>query len=307
MTIRRVYSSEYGLIIPLWNSVWPARPWTVEHLEQEDSQLEEDVRIRFWVAEHEGVVVGLLAVYRFIGSYHPAKWTVDIVVDEAHRGQGIGARLWDEAERFLASREVISVATQVQEVCEDALCFAAKRGFLEEKRDFESRLALQEVPDELLVTKLDSGARVATFTSEDSPELRREMHLLFEEVRKDVPRSAPPTPMSYEQFVSFFIDHPEAFLEVTTLAFVEKRLVGFSTAFRSPDEGIIHQGLTAVDRAYRGRGLAQGLKVLTIREARQMGFKEIWTDNDSRNAPMLAINEKLGFVRHQAVISLIKR
>ena len=48
-------------------------------------------------------------------------------------------------------------------------------------------------------------------------------------------------------------------------------------------------------RDYRGRKIAQALKVLAARYARAHGMKKIRTDNDSLNAPMLAVNRKLGY------------
>lgn len=48
------------------------------------------------------------------------------------------------------------------------------------------------------------------------------------------------------------------------------------------------------------------LKLALIEEAKRLGAKSIKTDNDSRNAAMLAINDKLGFVRQPAVLSVVK-
>lgn len=48
-------------------------------------------------------------------------------------------------------------------------------------------------------------------------------------------------------------------------------------------------------RDYRGRGLAQALKLQTVLLARRAGMRTIRTNNDSLNAPMLAVNRKLGY------------
>jgi RimJ/RimL family protein N-acetyltransferase len=70
--------------------------------------------------------------------------------------------------------------------------------------------------------------------------------------------------------------------------------------------GQLFTGMTGVDREYRRRGLATGLKVLAIARAREMGYRSIRTFNDSTNAPMLAINRKLGFARKPAWIGFRK-
>ena len=48
-------------------------------------------------------------------------------------------------------------------------------------------------------------------------------------------------------------------------------------------------------REFRGRGLAQALKWQTVLLAKKEGMRYIRTNNDSQNAPMLAINRKLGY------------
>ena len=53
--------------------------------------------------------------------------------------------------------------------------------------------------------------------------------------------------------------------------------------------------MTAVVRAWRGRGLALALKHATIGWAIANGLTELVTGNDVDNAPMRAINAKLGY------------
>ena len=66
--------------------------------------------------------------------------------------------------------------------------------------------------------------------------------------------------------------------------------VGYFAATNS-----MYNMVTGVDRAHRGRGVALAIKLLAIRCARRYGAVYIRTHNDSENAPMLAINRKLGY------------
>ena len=50
-----------------------------------------------------------------------------------------------------------------------------------------------------------------------------------------------------------------------------------------------------VEESHRGRGIAQALKVRGIMWAKIQSMPIIRTDNDSLNAPMLAVNRKLGY------------
>ena len=64
--------------------------------------------------------------------------------------------------------------------------------------------------------------------------------------------------------------------------------------------------MTGVRRAYRGRGIALVLKLLAIRYARSLGALFVRTHNDSGNAPMLAINRKLGYQPEPGIYGLKK-
>jgi RimJ/RimL family protein N-acetyltransferase len=52
---------------------------------------------------------------------------------------------------------------------------------------------------------------------------------------------------------------------------------------------------TGTLRAYRGRGLALAVKLASIAWAREHGVTSMQTNNDETNAPMLAINRRLGY------------
>jgi hypothetical protein len=63
--------------------------------------------------------------------------------------------------------------------------------------------------------------------------------------------------------------------------------------------------MTGVMPEYRGRKIAQASKLVTIRFAREQGADTIATNNASNNAPMLAINRKLGYVPLPGVYRLV--
>jgi len=55
---------------------------------------------------------------------------------------------------------------------------------------------------------------------------------------------------------------------------------------------------TGVDRRYRGRKLAQAVKVLALRYARDvLRVATVRTHHNSQNLPMIAINRKFGYVQ----------
>ena len=54
-------------------------------------------------------------------------------------------------------------------------------------------------------------------------------------------------------------------------------------------------GMTAVARAWRGRGLARALKAATIAWALDNGLEALEGSNDIDNAAMRAVNRRLGY------------
>ena len=72
-------------------------------------------------------------------------------------------------------------------------------------------------------------------------------------------------------------------------------MVGLAAVGYFKETNSMYNMMTGVDPAYRGRRIALALKLLTIRLARQYAADYIRTNNDSDNAPMLAINRKLGY------------
>ncbi|MFC4425872.1 GNAT family N-acetyltransferase [Deinococcus navajonensis] len=70
--------------------------------------------------------------------------------------------------------------------------------------------------------------------------------------------------------------------------------------------GTVQNGLTGVLPGWRGQGLALALKLAAARSALARGHTQARTNNHSINRPMLAVNEKLGFVRESATITLRK-
>ncbi|HWI61208.1 MAG TPA: GNAT family N-acetyltransferase, partial [Symbiobacteriaceae bacterium] len=64
--------------------------------------------------------------------------------------------------------------------------------------------------------------------------------------------------------------------------------------------------MTGVVAEYRGRKIALALKLLAIETARRHGFPRLVTNNDAENAPMLAINRKLGYRPEPGIYLLVR-
>jgi GNAT superfamily N-acetyltransferase len=222
------------------------------------------------------------------------------------QAQGIGKALYLATLEKLQKFDAISLRTQVRESDVRGLRFAQNRGFLETKRDFESTLELVAFDFAASERPLPEGVTLKNLRDLDSPEFRRHFHEIFSTVRMDVPRAEPPTPLTFEFFETNVVDEPELIPEVFVFAMRGEQMLGFTGGYRGAQPGWVDQWLTAVTREARGQGLATAIKVHSLRAALELGFKTVRTDNDTKNVPMLAVNDKLGYQRQPAVLSMLK-
>ena len=142
----------------------------------------------------------------------------------------------------------------------------------------------------------------------DPDNWRAQLHALFSEVRLDVPRSEPPTPISLSQFLAQVLDDedfiPDAYFLAET---AQDGLIGLSDLYLTSASPDLLIGLSGVRRSWRRRGVATALKLRSLAYARQRGVGRVWTDNESGNTAILSINDRMGFVRESALLSLVLR
>jgi GNAT superfamily N-acetyltransferase len=85
-------------------------------------------------------------------------------------------------------------------------------------------------------------------------------------------------------------DSPEA----TFIALDGEEVVGFAKLSLTAPTAAGH-AMTAVKRAWRGRGIAGALKAAEINWALDNGYTELHTSNEERNAPIQRLNAHLGY------------
>ncbi len=267
--------------------------------------LEPDLQRMVLVADSEDQVVGIAIMNREAGSYHPNKFMLELGILESHRNQGIGQDMYEMVERHLRSLDVIKITVQVSESNEIGLKFVKSRGYIQEKRDFVSVLNVNSF-DPSKYTEPLIDIEIRSFEDFDSPQTRREWCDLICLVRHDVPRSSPPTPLAFEFFEEQIMIEPDLVRSATLFAYQNGQMIGFAAGSHDTGLNQFDQWLTGVHSDYRKKGVAFALKVAQATEVKRLGIATIKTDNDTRNAPMLKVNDKLGFVRQPAVISLQK-
>lgn len=301
---RRATPDDFAAIAALWNDAYPNWRVTEAEIVRDEETIEPEKRPVHWLLDEPSGFVAYGLAQHDLGAYDPRRWTVVVVVPPALRGQGLGRGMFDHIEAWVRSEGADDCTTRVAASDERSVLFAKSRGFVEQKRDFESVLDLAMRPKNPFAHP--EGVRIVPWAQCDTPANRLELHRVFELVRVDIPRASPPVPLTHEFFCEQVIGDPAFDPATSHVAWEGDQIVGVCWGFVSDVPGRFEQGLTAVVRERRGRGLARAMKRIAIEAAAQRGYQSIVTDNDTRNEGMLALNDSLGFHRMSALISMRK-
>ena len=312
LTIRPYNEGDYGRIAAFFNLVEPDYPVTAEELKRDDKTRDPKLRTVRFLAERGGELLGVARYAQSSSLYHPQKFFLNVRVHPAHRRQGIGGRLYNHLIDALEPFDPILLRGDAREDRPDAVRFWQTRGFAEEDRYWESRLDPQTfdpAPYAHLEGKLSSvGVTIRPLSTliDAHPDYQRTLYDLDWEITQDEPLPETPTRKDFGVYKKYF-DTPEFIPEALQVAIYGGQWRGFSElqgSEGSPQH--LYNGFTAVGAELRGTGVATALKVKNLIWAKERGYTEIKTWNNALNAPMLAVNIKLGFVRQPAEINFKK-
>ncbi len=315
VTIRRFTERDYPAVNALSTAVYPDFPWSDEEFRHSDSFYDgERLKMGRIVAEEAGSrMVGWAHWHHSTDTYHPQKFSIDLTVRPDQQRRGIGGRLYDTLMAELAPFDPILLWANVRETFGHSIRFVERRGFGEQRRAWESRLAVagfDPIPFETKAARAVEGLTITTAAKARAtdPQWQERLYDLHKEVLADVPRVDEHTPPTLEEYEARHLENPGYIPEGHFLVRDGEDFVAESDLFRSQElPDVYYQGITGTRRAYRNRGLALALKLRTVAFARANGIREIRTWNDTLNAPMLHINVRMGFVRQPAWISFERR
>jgi GNAT superfamily N-acetyltransferase len=313
---REFHPGNYERLVTIYNANYPDYPISVAERRSRDESLD---RTKYLLRRFECVdleqdqIVGFGDIANLPDMYHPRKFMANIIVDPEQHGRGIGRAIYNRLNEELVNLNAMLVWAMCKEDLPRRIEFFRRRGFSEKTRLWESRLDLTRADPARFAGYIEKALKEGiTFTTlaEEQPHGQnsfREIHELVQLITADMPREAAFTPLTYEQWETFSLKNPQLLPEGYLIAKDGPKYVGMSNVFRIDTEpGVLQQDDTGVIREYRGRGIATALKLKVIEYGKKHGYRMVKTWNDSINAPMLAVNTKLGFRRQVGWIMMEK-
>ncbi len=239
------------------------------------------------VAVVDGVVVATAVSMLNHHAAEPGQGTVQIQVHPDHHGRGIATKLHDLAEEHL--RAIEAVRAQGFALDNPASVGWAKRQSYEvganERWSVVDPASLPPVP------VIPSGVEIVR-AAEAGPEACHEIDAVaFLDEPGDVQMGVIP----FDEWMDRFWHSPDFDREVSMVALVDGKPAALTMVEVNRATGRAMSTGTATLREYRGMGLAKLLKSVSLRRAAEAGVVAAFTCNDYSNAPMLAINDWLGY------------
>ncbi len=284
-----VDAEQLDRVITAHNAVRTDDPLTVEAMLDWRRQAEDMT----WVVAVEdgddiGAGIGVIGWHARPGTAFVEAWTLP----EA-RGHGAGEQLYAELMRWGAERGCVAVETSVAEDDEASLAWADQRGFREIGRN--SRLVLDLAATEAPPIDAPAGIEIATWA--DRPGIEEQLYAVYVEAEPDIPGEEDNELSSFESWLDNDMSGLADSRDAVFVAFAGGEVVAYAKLSLLPggtSQNAYHD-LTAVKRAWRGRGIAGALKRAQITWAKENGYERLVTMNEERNEPIRRLNERYGY------------
>ena len=267
---------------------------------------------RYLAHDQHGTTVGVGHCYPVASSQAPRTYWVDLRVRHGHERRGIGSTLLHQIEADLAilGADMIWMAVPEEEYA--LLATLQRYRFSEQFRSNPLRLDLHSAPELHLAAHIERlaahGLQISTLATcqQAHPHCLEQAHALHTALSREVP--IPPEMFATcKEFSAFAVEAADAVADAFFIVHNGIQFVGLSFMRRRANTPhTLYQELTGVLPAYRGMGVAQVLKELTIDYGLHHGYESIETWVEDNNPAMLAINLNYGFVRGSGAVVLAR-
>ncbi|WBB55280.1 GNAT family N-acetyltransferase [Verrucosispora sp. WMMD573] len=238
-----------------------------------------------FVAEVDRHIVGWVCASRNEHTTEAVGEVSLLHVHPDHRRRGIGSALLAEAVTHLAPLDLTRLHGRA---LPEALPFVRRHGFTPSRQEHFSALDLHMLPP--LPTPSD-GARLVPLADVDP----RRVHRVDVVASADEPGDVVSGAIGYADWLATTWDNVGLDRDASMGVEVDGELVAISLVKR--DGARMWSDYTGTVPQHRGRGLARLVKLAALHRAAERGVTVAYTGNDAANAPMLAVNDRLGYRR----------
>lgn len=279
--------AEEQLSLDAYVETWPHDSFGLPELQAFKTSLVDHADL---LARADGTVLGSGFAALFPGFRD--RITVFVTVPAANRRRGAGTALYRALSEWAREHGIEVMVAVVADDDPDSLAFAKRRGFVEERREQGVTLDLAAI--EAPAVESPEGVEIVSWA--ERRELARGIYEVSVEASPDVPGYEDEEHESFEAWLAHDMSGPSDRPEATFVAVSGDEVVGYAKLSLSTARPThAYHDLTAVKRAWRGRGVARALKAAQIGWAQANGFEQLRTQNDERNAPIRRLNSEFGY------------
>ena len=314
MKISPATPGHYEGIAAVHNALSPENLTTTSDIADRNKRRDPKFKYQRWIAVEEERIVGTGFHNQSIWFAHPQKFILWVGVLPDYQGRGIGSALYKAIMNGLRPFDPLALRATATQDRPQSIRFLEKRGFKEVIRDLRSEL---DVPafDLTRYTGLEdrfraNGIEIKTLPElENDPERNRKLYDLDWELSLDVPGDLAGGigRRGLDRYVEYAITGPFALPEGFFVAVKGDEYIGLSHVLSYEKGVILYQGLTGVKPPYRRQRIGLAMKIRAIAYAQATGHAIIKVENDAKNGPMLAMNERLRYVRQPDLITFEKQ
>jgi GNAT superfamily N-acetyltransferase len=284
--IRELSEEDAAAVAQLELAVNPhqvATPASIWH--RASRRIEREQRLE-WVVELDGEIAG--------SAFAGFEWAVPtrgkgrfwLGVHPERRGRGLGDALYREVEKYLRARGAWRLRTWV-DGDPAGTRFLERRGF--RCRGFDVVSAL-----ELLEAELPEPSVPVVPLGEVRDRID-DLYAICAAGEVDMPGDEPETELDLAGWKLDDFGAPDLSDEGSFVALDGKRPVALAFLTVDPARKLAYNLMTATLPGFRRQGFGLAVKTAAARWAATNGFERILTENESGNAGMLAINDRLGY------------
>ena len=280
-------ATEEQTSLDLYNETWPHSRYALPEVHSYKESLLAHADL---LARTDGKALG--SGFAAVHAGFPERVLALVTVPSRHRRRGAGTALYRAISDWARERELETLEARVADDDPESLAFALRRGFVEKRR--EPGVALDLTATKPPPVEAPPGIEVVSWA--ERPELARGMYGVMRDASPDVPGFEDEELESFEDWLAHDMEGSGDRPEATFVAVTEDEVVGYAKfSLTEATPTVAHHDLTAVKRAWRGRGVARALKSAQIGWAKANGYEELRTTNDERNTAMRQLNAELGY------------